>query len=138
MKRHEQARASRARLVEVARACFSERGYADTSVAEILRRAGIDHRRLRAVFVVDFPLIQRRRLGQAFLAEGRGRKQHEDACGEPKTMRVGMNHGTGVLPMSRLEGGIRSQYNNGRIVRFPVETGLVSQSAWESAIVVIG
>jgi AcrR family transcriptional regulator len=39
--RKDQARASRAALVEAARQCFAERGYDATTVAEILRRAGM-------------------------------------------------------------------------------------------------
>ncbi len=41
MSRREQAEASRATLVAAARGCFTESGYDDTTVAEILRRAGM-------------------------------------------------------------------------------------------------
>jgi AcrR family transcriptional regulator len=41
MSRREQAEASRATLVAAARTCFTESGYDDTTVAEILRRAGM-------------------------------------------------------------------------------------------------
>jgi len=41
MRRKEQAEASRAALVEAARQCFTARGYAATTVAEILDRAGM-------------------------------------------------------------------------------------------------
>lgn len=41
MTRKEQAQASRAALLAAARACFTERGYDDTTVAEILGRAGM-------------------------------------------------------------------------------------------------
>jgi len=41
MGRKEQAAASRAHLLEAARACFAERGYQRTSVSEVLRRAGM-------------------------------------------------------------------------------------------------
>ena len=41
MKRAEQAQASRAALVAAARACFTESGYDGTTVAEVLRRAGM-------------------------------------------------------------------------------------------------
>lgn len=41
MGRREQAEASRATLVAAARACFTESGYDGTTVAEILRRAGM-------------------------------------------------------------------------------------------------
>jgi AcrR family transcriptional regulator len=41
MGRREQAEASRAALVAAARACFTESGYDGTTVAEVLRRAGM-------------------------------------------------------------------------------------------------
>jgi AcrR family transcriptional regulator len=41
MSRREQAEASRTALVAAARECFTESGYDDTTVAEILRRAGM-------------------------------------------------------------------------------------------------
>ncbi|MGD9956538.1 MAG: TetR/AcrR family transcriptional regulator, partial [Candidatus Nanopelagicales bacterium] len=41
MNRREQAEASRAALVAAARACFTESGYDGTTVAEVLRRAGM-------------------------------------------------------------------------------------------------
>jgi len=41
MSRREQAEASRSALVAAARACFTESGYDATTVAEILRRAGM-------------------------------------------------------------------------------------------------
>lgn len=41
MRRREQAEASRAALLAAARECFAESGYDDTTVAEVLRRAGM-------------------------------------------------------------------------------------------------
>lgn len=41
MRRAEQAEASRATLLESARTCFAEHGYDATTVAEVLRRAGM-------------------------------------------------------------------------------------------------
>ncbi len=41
MRRQQQAEASRAALVAAARECFAGKGYDDTTVAEVLRRAGM-------------------------------------------------------------------------------------------------
>ncbi len=75
MGRREQAEASRAALVDAAAACFAERGYEATTVAEILARVGM----ARGALYHYFPGGKRELFFAVFEAVNEGFHQRRDA-----------------------------------------------------------
>ncbi|MGP0030815.1 MAG: TetR/AcrR family transcriptional regulator [Acidimicrobiales bacterium] len=91
MGRREQARASRAGLLEAARDCFAEKGYEATTVAGILARAGM----ARGALYHYFPGGKREIFDEVFAALNDAFHQRRDAL-------------TAVpSPLARLRGGMR-------------------------------
>jgi AcrR family transcriptional regulator len=90
MTRKEQAAASRAGLIEAARACFTERGYDATTVAGILERTGM----ARGALYHYFPGGKREIFGAVFDAINQEFHRRRDALASLDS------------PMARVRGGL--------------------------------
>lgn len=121
--RTRQAQATRALLIEVAREVFTERGYTETSIDEIVQRAGVAKGSLYhhfaskdAVFEAVVQAVQgdavARILAAAVAAGGdpltaarAGLSAFLDACGEPEFRRVVIVDSVNVLRSRSAEAG---------------------------------
>jgi AcrR family transcriptional regulator len=121
--RERQAEATRQLLVAVARDLFTERGYAGTSIEEIIRRAGVARGALYhhfpgkdALFRAVFEAVQAdtasRVVAAAFAvpdpwgAAHAGLSAFLDACLEPQFRQIVVLDSVQVLAKDMLEGGV--------------------------------
>jgi AcrR family transcriptional regulator len=121
--RERQAEATRQLLISVARELFTERGYAATSVEEIIQRAGVARGALyhhfsgkEALFRAVYEAVQTETASRVVTAALTGQEPWEgvraglsaflDACLEPEFRRIVVLDSVSVLQQQAWEGGI--------------------------------